>query len=518
MTIPTISMIAMIASALSVIVAVSMFFLVLWQAPREHDNQLMAWYMVTVMFWGASAFLMRFAALSSSNISVYFYSIALGIGFAGFSLYALVSHYAGLWNRWWIVGGLIAGIIYYAFTIPILYQGGLYYNVHISELGRLSYQFRPMGWVSFVIAYFYYLFALGILWRHRKERAGNLLIGGIVLTIGVLTSLSPALAQYSMAIISAAIASVLFARAILNENLFSPLARQKEELSAANGQLTQLAEELRVANVQLTEVNRLKSHFLANMSHELRTPLNSIIGYTDMLSEGVYGELNEKQTDRLDRVRRNGQHLLQLINDILDLSKIEAGRMELDIEPVSLHDIINQCMGTFEPLALKKNLELVREVPDDLPMIMADRGRATQVLMNLISNAVKFTADGKVIIRVQPFMTSQLASIPVQIRDGGSGPWMLVKVEDTGIGISPEDQMIIFDEFRQADGSPSRKYEGTGLGLAITRKLVELMHGYIWLTSAPGQGSTFHILLPLLAESSKSEPAAPVGQESSLLS
>jgi signal transduction histidine kinase len=275
---------------------------------------------------------------------------------------------------------------------------------------------------------------------------------------------------------------------------------------------------LRVANVQLTEVNRLKSHFLANMSHELRTPLNSIIGYTDMLSEGVYGELNEKQRDRLDRVRRNGQHLLQLINDILDLSKIEAGRMELDIEAVSLHDIVNQCMGTFEPLAQKKNLELVREMPDDLPMIMADRGRATQVLMNLISNAVKFTSDGKVTIRIQPFTTSQLAAMPVQLREDEHGPWMLVKVEDTGIGISPEDQMIIFDEFRQADGSPSRKYEGTGLGLAITRKLVELMHGYIWLTSAPGQGSTFHILLPLLAEASQSPtPANPVNQESSLL-
>jgi signal transduction histidine kinase len=518
MTIPTISMIAMIASALSVIVALSMFFLVLWQAPRERDNQLMAWYMVTVMFWGTSAFLMRFIALSGADISNYFFGVALGIAFAGISLYALVSHYAGLWKKWWIVALLIAGIIYYVVTIPMLFQGSLHANVQVSESGRLSFEFKPLGLVSFFVAYIYYLSSLGILWHYRKERAGNLLIGGIVLTLGVLTSLSGALAQYSMAIASASIASVLFARAILNENLFYPLARQKEELSAANDQLTQLAGELRVANVQLTEVNRLKSHFLANMSHELRTPLNSIIGYADMLSEGVYGELNEKQRDRLDRVRRNGQHLLQLINDILDLSKIEAGRMELDIEPVSLHDIINQCMGTFEPMALKKNLELVRDVPADLPMIMADRGRATQVLMNLISNAVKFTSDGKVIIRVQPHTTSQLAPMPVQLRDGEHGPWMLVNVADTGIGISPEDQMIIFDEFRQADGSPSRKYEGTGLGLAITRKLVELMHGYIWLTSAPGQGSTFHILLPLLAEANNPAPAAPVNQESSLLS
>jgi two-component system, sensor histidine kinase len=209
--------------------------------------------------------------------------------------------------------------------------------------------------------------------------------------------------------------------------------------------------------------------------------------------------------------------LLQLINDILDLSKIEAGRMELDIEPVSLPDIINQCMGTFEPMALKKNLELVRDVPADLPMIMVDKGRATQVLMNLISNAVKFTSDGKIIIRVQTFMSSQLATAPIKTRSNENGPWMLLKVEDTGIGISPEDQQIIFDEFRQADGSPSRKYEGTGLGLSITRRLVELMHGYIWLTSVPGQGSTFHILLPLVAEVSKSAPAV-MNEESSRLS
>jgi signal transduction histidine kinase len=513
MSIPTVSLIAMIASAVSVIVALSMFFLVLWQAPREHDNQLMAWYMITVIFWGSSAFLMRFVALSRADISTYFYGIALGIAFAGISLYALVSHYAGLWNKWWIVALLGAGLVYYFATIPLLIQGQLHTNVQVSDAGLLSYGFKPLGLVSFAVAYLYYLLSLGILWRFRKQRAGNLLVGGIVITLGVLTSLSGALAQYSMAIMSAAIASVLFARATLNENLFSPLARQKEELAAANGQLTTLAEDLRVANIQLTEVNRLKSHFLANMSHELRTPLNSIIGYTDMLTEGVYGELNEKQRDRLDRVRRNGQHLLQLINDILDLSKIEAGRMELDIEPVSLHDIINQCMGTFEPLALKKNLEIVREAPADLPMIMVDKGRATQVLMNLISNAVKFTADGKVVVRVQPLTKSQLEPQPIKLRDGEKGPWMLVKVEDTGIGISPEDQQIIFDEFRQADGSPSRKYEGTGLGLSITRKLVELMHGHIWLTSVPGQGSTFHILLPLVAEANQSLSAAAVNEE-----
>ena len=513
MNIPTISAIAMVSSAMGIIVALSMFFLVLWQAPREPDNQLMAIYMFCVVFWGISAFMARLISAIGQDMTIFFYGIALGIGFTGLALCALASHYAGLWKYWWIRAALIGGLVYYIVMLPSLFQGRLYNNVQISNTGQLSYHFEPPGYITFVISYIFYLSTLVILWRFRKERPGNLLIGGVILTLGVLTSLSSFLAQYSIAIATAAIASVLFARAILNENLFNPLAQLNKELGGANRQLSTLAEELRIANMQLTEVSRLKSHFLANMSHELRTPLNSIIGYTEMLNEGIYGPLNEKQQDRLDRVMRNGQHLLQLINDILDLSKIEAGRMELDIEPVDLQGIVTECMAISEPLAQKKNLELTRDIPSNLPLILADRGRVVQVLMNLVSNAVKFTPEGQVTVKIEPITSSQISELPVELREGERGPWMLTKVIDTGIGISPDDQQIIFDEFRQADSSPSRQYEGTGLGLAITRKLLQMMHGHIWLQSVVGQGSTFYVLLPLVAEAPSELEVAQKSQD-----
>jgi signal transduction histidine kinase len=499
MQIPTISLIAMTFSALSVVVALAMLILVVWQAPRERDNQLMALYMLSVVFWGINAFLLRFVPIIHYDPTPYFYSIALAIGFNGLLLYAVVSHYANRWKRWYAGPALIAGLLYYFVTIPLLYQGKLYTGVAISETGRLQYTFLPLGYASFVVSYIFFLGAMLILWRHRRTRAGHLLAGGILISLGVLSSLTP-LSQFSFAIASAGITTILFARAILNENLFYPLAVLNKELATANQQLSTLAEELRVANIQLTEVSRLKSHFLANMSHELRTPLNSIIGYTEMLNDGVYGPLTDKQRDRLDRVTRNGQHLLQLINDILDLSKIEAGRMELAVEPVDVNQVIEACVATLEPLAQKKGLELVRLIPNDLPMILADRSRLVQVLTNLVSNSVKFTESGAVTVRVQPITLSQVKELPIQLHEGSSGPWVLMTVDDTGIGIGAEDQKIIFDEFRQADGSPTRQYEGTGLGLSITRRLVEMMYGYIWLTSVQGQGSTFHVLLPLVAD------------------
>lgn len=495
--VPTISLIAMSFSAASVVMALAMFFLVVWQAPRNRVNQLAGLFFVSVTFWAVSAFTSRLAPILGGEPKQYFNGIALGIGYNSLTLFALVSHYAGTWRRWWVSAALVAGVAYSLVIIPFMLRGDLYREVSITD-GRLHYSLLPLGVTSFLIGYSFYLASLITLWRHRHARAGKLLPGGIIIALGVLTSLIPALYQFSMAISSAAIASILFARSILQENLFNPLAELNEELAEKNQRLSLLAEELRVANVQLTEVSRLKSHFLANMSHELRTPLNSIIGYTEMLIEGVYGPISEKQKDRLDRVMRNGHHLLQLINDILDLSKIEANRMELDVEPVDLSLVAEECVAALEPIAQKKALQIARNIPADLPPILADRGRTVQVLMNLVSNAVKFTPSGTVTIRTQPITLSQLEHYPVTIDEDG-GPWMLMSVEDTGIGIATEDQDVIFDEFRQADSSPSREYEGTGLGLAITRKLVHLMQGQIWLESTPGKGSTFHVLLPLVA-------------------
>jgi signal transduction histidine kinase/putative methionine-R-sulfoxide reductase with GAF domain len=235
---------------------------------------------------------------------------------------------------------------------------------------------------------------------------------------------------------------------------------------------------------ELAEAYRLRSQFLATMSHELRTPMNSIIGFSETLMDGIYGDLTERQTSALERIRRNGYGLLTMIDDLLDLSKIEAGRMQLDLEIVGIGDAVQTAVQTVHARAAAKNLDFIIDVPDDLPRVEADPERLHQVIFNLINNAVKFTAEGSVTVRCEPVL-----------RDGR--PFIQTAVIDTGIGISQVDREVIFETFRQVDGSSTRQYGGSGMGLAITQKLVEMMGGDIWVDSTPGEGSTFTFVLPV---------------------
>lgn len=255
-----------------------------------------------------------------------------------------------------------------------------------------------------------------------------------------------------------------------------------------------------VRNAELYEAalesNRLKSEFLASISHELRTPLNAVIGYSELLLNGTYGELPEIQANRLERVYNGGQSLLVLINDILDLSKLEAGRMALDRMPLDLRVILADAAANIEPKAADKGLVFHQRISDTLPKVAGDLQRIRQILSNLLSNAVKFTHKGAITLEATPLNLDESDRSLPAIIDAVGGQWAHVRVIDTGIGISEADQRIIFQVFRQADGSSVREYEGTGLGLAITRHLVEMHNGYIWVESEVGKGSTFHVLLP----------------------
>lgn len=261
---------------------------------------------------------------------------------------------------------------------------------------------------------------------------------------------------------------------------------------------------LAIRNAELYEqavaANRLKSEFLANVSHELRTPLNAIIGYSELLLSGLYGDLNTKQHDRLNRVFKSGQNLLDIINDILDLSKIEAGRMELDIMELDIGMITRDAASTIAAQCEALNLELRLEIAADLPAIKADPQRIRQILVNLLGNAVKFTPKGGIYVRawVTEIIRNVTADGVVFPPDDNlpDGVWLVISVRDTGIGIRAEDRRIIFDAFRQADGSSIREYQGTGLGLAITERLVAMHGGHIRLESEVGTGSTFYVLLP----------------------
>ncbi|TAK12486.1 MAG: response regulator [Anaerolineae bacterium] len=251
---------------------------------------------------------------------------------------------------------------------------------------------------------------------------------------------------------------------------------------------------------ELREIDRVKTEFLSNMSHELRTPLNSIIGFSRVILKGIDGPINDLQRQDLDAIHNSGQHLLDMINDILDLSRIEAGKMELTIEEIVLNEVIDSVMSTASGLIKEKPLQLINNVPGNLPTVLADRTRTRQILINLISNAVKFTDEGTI--------TVSAAIVPSP--EEGQTPHVRVAVRDTGIGI-PEDKMhVLFERFSQVDASPTRKSGGTGLGLSITRYLVDLQGGQVGVDSQPGKGSTFWFTLPLAAAIAGQRPTVVV--------
>jgi PAS domain S-box-containing protein len=240
-------------------------------------------------------------------------------------------------------------------------------------------------------------------------------------------------------------------------------------------------EKLIQAKLEAEAANRTKSEFLANISHELRTPLNSVIGFSDILLERVFGELNDKQLKYINNISTSGKHLLKLINDILDLSKVEAGKMELHYSEFSIYSVLEEVKVVFIPLAQTKSLDIDFYVKSEFTTLEADRSRLIQILYNLGSNAIKFTPEGG----------------KVTISCTKSGNLVLISVTDTGIGISAEDQRKIFQPFTQIDASSSRQYCGTGLGLALVKKIVNLHQGDIWVESATGKGSTFTFSIPL---------------------
>ena len=278
--------------------------------------------------------------------------------------------------------------------------------------------------------------------------------------------------------------------------LIYAVARDVTQVKKWSQQISHQNQELELRNREVERATRLKSKFLASMSHELRTPLNAIVGFSDLLAEQIAGELNDKQKRFVNHIKQGSSHLLQLINDILDLSKIEAGQLELRCEDFRVQDALPEVLSTIRPLAMAKNIEVQHRLEEDW-IIYADRVRFKQILYNLISNAVKFTPkDGR-----------------INIDCNEEGNAVRISVTDTGIGIRAEDQAVIFDEFRQVEGT-AETHEGTGLGLAITKRLVEQQGGRISVESEPGKGSRFIFTLP--AGSGTSRDAFPAEEPANL--
>lgn len=279
----------------------------------------------------------------------------------------------------------------------------------------------------------------------------------------------------------------------LNRELEDRVANRTAEIQQSNEKLSKAVEVAQAAN-------RAKSDFLANMSHELRTPLNHIIGFTELVLEQHFGQLNETQTEYLTDVLNSSHHLLSLINDILDLSKVEAGKLELYRSEIDLQSLLENSLVMIKEKAQKHCIKLSTEFRDMPGTIEADTRKLKQILYNLLSNAVKFTPDGgNICLSAGRYRND---SIPIQNGRGpslgpGQGNFIEISVKDTGIGLDDEDKERIFQPFEQADNSRNRKYQGTGLGLSLTQKFVELHNGWIWVESdGGGQGSSFRFVIP----------------------
>jgi signal transduction histidine kinase len=283
-----------------------------------------------------------------------------------------------------------------------------------------------------------------------------------------------------------AIVSILHDRreAMEKAALYEQLKQASEELErkvhAATADIAQQNELLRRQAFELEQASALKSQFLANMSHEFRTPLNAILGYTSMLQQGIAGPIDGPVKRHLARVASNGQHLLSIINEILDISRIEAGRMPLQMSKFKVPDLIGEVIAELEPIIRRSKLDVSTDMPRDLKPIYSDRQKVKQILLNLLSNALKFTPQG---------------SVKISARAQHAPKSISISVTDTGIGIASEDLGRIFEDFKQLDNSPTRAYGGTGLGLSICRRLADIIGVEISVKSQPGKGSTFTLML-----------------------
>ncbi|HMF98064.1 MAG TPA: ATP-binding protein, partial [Vicinamibacterales bacterium] len=274
--------------------------------------------------------------------------------------------------------------------------------------------------------------------------------------------------------------------AIEKARLYEQLKQASDELErkiqAATADIAQQNELLRRQAIELEQASALKSQFLANMSHEFRTPLNAMLGYTSMLLQGVAGELEPPVRRQLGRIESNGRHLLTIINEILDISRIEAGRMPLQLSTFRIPELLGEVKSELEPIIIRSKLVVTIDLQKELKSISSDRQKVKQILLNLLSNALKFTHHGSVTITGRQFPKERAISL---------------SVTDTGIGIAPTDQERVFEDFRQLDNTPTRAYGGTGLGLSICRRLAQMLDGGITVQSQVGKGSTFTLTLPV---------------------
>ncbi len=476
------------ANFATAITGFALAFIVLGSS-RRFDNWLFALLMLVFSVMGIVSVPPYFAQQIDFNPRHMIYTATSLYAIDVVLLFVVSARYAGLRDRLiWILAGI--GITMVIYLLSQLWRDQVYVDFEPAANGaQYHYKLGTAGLPGIALLGVYQLLSASALYRFGQAHARGLWLVPLILLAGMLTFLIPLFDKFPKNALAVMISMLLMARIVTQYQIFNPLALLNRQLAQANKQLTtanltqdRLLKELRQANRDLIAASAHKSKFLATISHELRTPLNSIIGYSEMLLNNIYGDLSTTQSDRLEKVMRNGRTLLQLINDILDLSRIEAGQLQLALVPLSLREIIETVLSEVALQTEQKQLTITTNCDGTLPPVLADPVRVRQIITNLVGNAIKFTHAGTITITVQ---------------HRASEGMLQVAVADTGIGIPEALFDVIFDEFRQADDSYAREYEGTGLGLAITKHLVNMHQGAISVTSEVGEGSTFTFTLPV---------------------
>lgn len=454
------------ANGVTAVLSVALLMLVLWQAPRRRSNQLFAFMMAALALYSTLNGFARFIDILALKPEPVFYAATTSYGIFIPSVFFFASEFAQ--NRSRPVKIIRAiGVVLFLAQLGALWTGHITTNIRPVEShdGGYLWDYTPFGAFANVTMIVYLLSSIVVLYRMPEERGRGLwrapaLIAASPISAAVIWPIVP----IPLSALFLAGAAAVLGQQVLTHELFDPLS--------------QLHAKLAQRNAELQEANRLKSQFLTNVSHELRTPLNSIIGYTELVMSDTYGPINATQHNRLGKVVRNGQNLLNLINDVLDLNRIEAGRIALNWTIVPTPGLIESALAAIEPLATHKSLDIERDFAG-APPLYVDEMRARQIVTNILGNAVKFTHEGSITVCA-----------------AGEGDRVRIEIGDTGIGIAADQFEAVFAEFKQADSSSTRQYEGTGLGMAITKRLVDLHGGDIQFQSVVGQGTTFTVWLP----------------------
>jgi len=466
-----------LAETFSIVVACGTFMLA-WNSRRFLDNNYILFISIAYLFIGCMDMIHTLAYKGMGVFQEYGTDLSVQLWIMSRYIQSISFFIAPLF----IGRKMRTNLVFTGYTVLIsLLLGSVFYRNVFPSCFIEGVGLTPFKKISEYVISLIFLGSILLLIQKRREfdtSVLKLLIASIIVTICselFFTLYTDVYSIFSMiGHVLKIIAFYLIYKAIIQTGLEKPY-----NLLFRN--LKQSEEALRESKELAESASRAKSEFLANMSHELRTPLNAVIGFAEILYDGICGELNELQKSSVIDIQESGKHLLRMINDILDLSKIESGKMDLQPEIFSISRAMDDVYSIVRDMANKKRLNMQFIVPNDLPDIYADQVKFKQIMYNLLSNAVKFTLYGG----------------DITVNAGFFDTEYLISITDTGIGIEPKDHKIIFEEFKQLEYSRSRQYEGTGLGLALTKKLVELHGGRIWVESeGSGKGSKFSFTLP----------------------